>query len=226
MLTKAIRELLERGKAAGWVMEPDAKKLFSLARLDVTRFLWAKDPAAAVKFAESLGYPVVAKVVSPKVVHKSEVSGVATGIGSADALKEVFLRFSKIDGFSGIIVEETIKGVELIIGGTVDYQFGPVVLCGLGGTAVEVYRDVALRLAPLHRDDAFSMINSLTARPLLEGFRGSEPVNKGILADLLFRFSDILYDLDGIIESIDLNPVICSKERCIIADARIILKKD
>jgi acetate---CoA ligase (ADP-forming) subunit beta len=226
MLTKSIRQILEKGKDAGWVMEPDAKKLFSLAGLDVTKFLWAKEPKAARKFAAMVGYPVVAKVVSPKVVHKSEVSGVATGIADAGVLDEAFNRFSAIDGFQGVIVEETVRGVELIIGGTMDYQFGPVVLCGLGGTAVEVYKDVALRMAPLRMDDTFSMIGSLAARPLLEGFRGAEPVNKEVLANLLFRFSHILYDLEGMVESIDLNPVICSKDRCVIADARIILKKD
>lgn len=223
MLTKEIRAILEAARPAGWVMEPEAKRFFSIAGLDVTRFVWARTLKEATDFAREIGYPVVAKVISPKVIHKSEVSGVAVGIADDRALEGVFDRFGRIDGFSGVLVEESLRGVEVIIGGTIDHQFGPVVLFGMGGIAVEVYKDVAIRMAPLRFEDVGFMVMSLKARKFLEGFRGSAPVNMQVLTSLLMRFSEIMAALDGVVESIDLNPVICTQERCIIADARIML---
>jgi acyl-CoA synthetase (NDP forming) len=100
-----------------------------------------------------------------------------------------------------------------------------VVLFGIGGVWVEIYRDVVLRMAPLSQRDMDSMVRCLKARPLLEGYRGSNPVNLEQLDKLLITFSDLVMDLEPEMESIDLNPVICSSERCVISDARIMLKK-
>jgi acyl-CoA synthetase (NDP forming) len=124
-----------------------------------------------------------------------------------------------------MLVEEMLTGIEVIVGAKVDHQFGPVILFGMGGTAVEIYRDVSLRMAPLGQKDAESMIRCLKARPLLEGYRGREPVNLDELTRLLKTFSDVVMDLETEIESVDLNPVICSSKRCVVADARIILKQ-
>jgi acetate---CoA ligase (ADP-forming) subunit beta len=225
MLTKEMNEIIAASKTAGWVMEPEAKRLFSMTGLDVPRFTWAQRLKDAVLFAEEIGYPVVAKIVSPKVIHKSEVKGVAVGIDSDEKLKEAFERFSRIEGFAGVIVEEILGGIEVIVGAKVDEQFGPVILFGMGGTAVEVYRDVALRMAPLAQKDAESMVRCLKARPLLEGYRGKEPVNLDELTRMLKIFSNLVMDLETVIESIDLNPVICTSRHCVIADARIILKQ-
>jgi succinyl-CoA synthetase beta subunit len=224
MLTKEIHEIIAASKTAGWVLEPEAKRLFSTTGLDVPRFIWAQKLKEAILFAEEIGYPVVAKIVSPKVIHKSEVKGVTVGIDSDEKLKEAFERFSRIEGFAGMLVEEMLGGIEVIVGAKVDYQFGPVILFGLGGTAVEIYRDVTLRMAPLGQKDAESMVRCLKARPLLEGYRGREPVNLDELTRLLETFSDVVMDLETEIESIDLNPVICSSKRCVVADARIMLK--
>jgi hypothetical protein len=179
----------------------------------------------AIQFAEETGYPVVAKVVSPKVVHKSDKNGVEIGIDHEGKLKDTFRRFSQIDGFAGMLVEEMISGTELIVGAKIDDQFGPIVLMGVGGTGVEIYKDVALRMAPLVPKDIESMIGCLKARRLLEGFRGSKPVNRRELDRLLMTFSDLVMDLEGFIDSIDLNPVICSPTRCVVADARIMLRQ-
>jgi hypothetical protein len=172
-----------------------------------------------------LGYPVVAKVVSPRVIHKTERNGVEVGIDHHERLIEAFRRFHQIEGFQGVLVEETLEGIELIIGAKVDNQFGPVVLLGMGGTGVEIYQDVVLRMAPLRQQDVESMMKCLKARKILEGYRGSPPVNAGELARLLMVFSDLVMDLEDWIESIDLNPVFCSPERCVIGDARIMLRK-
>ena len=225
MLTEEMRDILSGAKGTGWVLEPQAKRLLSLAGLEVPRFFFAATVAEAVRFAKKIGYPLVGKVVSPKVIHKSEKKGVELGIDSDRKLRETFHRFSKIEGFVGMLAEEMVSGIELIVGAKNDYQFGPVVLFGIGGVWVEIYRDVVLRMAPLARKDIDSMVRCLKARPLLEGYRGSNPVNLVELNKLLITFSDLVLDLEPEMESIDLNPVICSSERCIVSDARIILKK-
>jgi acyl-CoA synthetase (NDP forming) len=225
MLAKEVCDILSSSKAAGWVLEPDAKRLFSFLGMDVPRFVWAKRAEEAIKFAKEIGYPVVGKVVSPKVVHKSDKNGVEVGIDNDEKLRETYRRFSQIDGFAGMLVEEMVSGIELIIGAKVDDQFGPVVLLGIGGTGVEIYKDVTLRMAPLALKDADSMIRCLKAHSLLEGYRGSKPVNLGEINRLLMTFSQLVMDLESLIDSIDLNPVICSPSRCVVADARIMLRQ-
>jgi len=225
MLVREVWDILSSSKATGWVLEPDAKRLFSFLGLDVPRFVWAKRVEEAIQFAEEIGYPVVGKVVSPKLVHKSDKKGVEIGIDNDEKLQETFRRFSQFDGFAGMLVEEMIFGMELIVGAKVDDQFGPVVLLGIGGTGVEIYKDVSLRMAPLALKDAESMIRCLKAHSLLEGYRGAKPVNLGEINRLLMTFSDLVMDLESLIDSIDLNPVICSASRCVVADARIMLRQ-
>lgn len=224
MLTKGIMDILSASKETGWVLEPKAKRLLSLAGLTIPRFIWATQVEEAIRFAGEIGYPLVGKIVSPKVIHKSERDGVAVGIDSDEKLTEAFSRFSRIEGFAGMLVEEMLSGIELIVGAKIDHQFGPVILLGMGGKGVEIYRDITLRMAPLGRSDIESMMKCLKARPLLEGYRGSEPVNVNELTRLLSTFSDLVMGLEKFIESIDLNPVICSSTRCVVADARIMLR--
>jgi hypothetical protein len=224
MLTTEIRDIMSASRELGWVLEPEAKRLSSLAGLDIPQFIWATGLEEAVRFAREIGYPVVAKIVSPHVLHKSDVGGVAVGIDSEVKLGETFHRFSQLNGFAGMLVEEMLSGVELIVGAKVDYQFGPVILLGIGGTGVEIYRDTSLRMAPLTQVDVESMVKALKAHQLLEGYRGSEPVNLTELTRMLMAFSDLVMGIEGLIESIDLNPVMCSSRRCVIADARIMLK--
>lgn len=224
MLTKEMEEILSASREIGWVLEPQAKRLFSLGGLDVPRFAWAVTLDEALRFAKEIHYPVVGKVVSPLVVHKSDQNGVEVGIDNDHQLKETFDRFSRIEGFRGMLVEEMVSGVELIVGAKMDLQFGPVVLFGMGGKWVEIYRDVVLRMAPLRQQDIDSMMRCLRARPLLEGYRGTTPINQNELNRLLMTFSGLVMDLEKVIESIDLNPVLCTSTRCVIADARIMLK--
>jgi acyl-CoA synthetase (NDP forming) len=224
MLNQEMADILSEAKDAGWVMEPPAKELLGLAGMDVTRFVFTGAREEAVRFADGIGYPVVAKVVSPKVIHKSDVGGVETGIADAGELTAAMSRLMAIEGATGVIVEEMVKGVEMIAGSKYDDQFGPIALLGAGGTAVEIYKDVALRMAPLTGADVESMLRSLKARPLFEGYRGAEPINEAALTTALLRFSTLLMDLGEKVDSIDLNPLICSSTRCVVADARIILK--
>ncbi|MBM4340875.1 MAG: acetyl-CoA synthetase [Deltaproteobacteria bacterium] len=225
MLTYEMKEILQASVKTGWILEPLAKRLFSLAGMEVPRYVSTKRVEEAALFSKQIGYPVVAKVVSPNVIHKSEKNGVVVGIGSEEKLREIFDRFSKIEGFIEVLVEEMVSGVELIVGATNDFQFGPVILLGTGGIWAEIYKDVVLRMAPLTRKDIDSMKRCLKAHPLLEGYRGAEPINSEALNQLLLTFSDLVMALEQDFESIDLNPVICDSKRCVIADARIMLKK-
>ncbi len=221
-----IHRIIEAVRADGWVLEPDSKRIFTIAGFDVPRFTVARTPEEAIGFAGEIGYPVVAKVVSPRIVHKSDVGGVAVGIAEAGELGEAFRRFQGLDGFLGVIVEEMVSGIELILGGKNDFQFGPMILLGMGGTGVEIYKDVALRMAPLSEKEALAMIGGLKARRLLTGYRGAEKVDLRLLTATLLSFASLVMELGEGIESIDINPLLCSARRCVVADARIILRKE
>jgi succinyl-CoA synthetase beta subunit len=223
MLKDAIRDTLDAAAENGWVLEPDAKRLLRTAGLKVPDFKVCRETSEAIAWARKIGYPVAAKVVSPKAMHKSEVKGVAVGISDDEALIQVYDRFRQIDGFTGMLVETLAAGVEVIVGAKMDYQFGTIILLGIGGTAVEIYRDTAIRMAPLTKRDVLGMVGSLKARALLEGYRGSEAVNLEALVEMMLAFSDLAMALGERFESIDLNPVMCSGDDCVIADARIVL---
>lgn len=223
MLSEEIRTILEASRDAGWVLEPDAKRIFKSSGFDVPDGVYTSDPAEAASFAEANGYPVVAKVVSADILHKSDAGGVAVGIRSREEIEELFDRFSKMEGYAGVVVEDMVSGIELIVGAKKDAQFGPVVLLGIGGIGVEIYKDTSIRMAPIGKEDVLSMIRGLQARKIIEGFRGAEAVNVERLSGMLVAFSELVMEMEDQIESIDLNPVMCSSDRCIIADARIIL---
>jgi acyl-CoA synthetase (NDP forming) len=223
VLSKEMGQILSAAEQAGWVVEPEAKRFLSLAGIPVPRYRWVKSPEEGVRFAAEIGYPVAAKVVSCEVLHKSDEGGVILGIDSDQGLRLAYDRFSAMRGFAGMLVEEMVPGMELILGAKIDYQFGPVILMGVGGTGVEIYKDVALRMAPLKERDVESMVKSLKAHQLLEGYRGSEPVDLGALSRTVMLFSQMVMDMEKMIESIDLNPVKCSSKGCIVADARIML---
>jgi succinyl-CoA synthetase beta subunit len=223
MLTAQMLSILENARAAGWILEPEAKRLLALAGVAVPDFSLAATPSEARAAADRIGYPVVAKVVSAAIVHKSDVGGVVVGIENAARLNAVFDRLSALEGFAGMLVEEMLPGTELIVGAQVDVQFGPVILLGIGGIGVEIYRDTVIRMAPLNAKDVPAMVAGLKGTALLNGFRGAEPINIPELTRLMLSFSELVVDLDDAIASIDLNPVKCTGTRCVVADARIML---
>ena len=224
MLNQSIKDILAASKKQGWVLEPEAKRLLAEVGMSVPRFSWTTRAEDAIGYAKKIGYPVVAKVVSPRIIHKSDQNGVVVGIDSDAQLKKVYDRFSRLEGFAGMLVEETLRGVELIIGSKTDHQFGPVILLGIGGTGVEIFQDISVRMAPLKERDVASMTKGLKAHKLLEGYRGAAAVNLKKLTQALLAFSGLIMDLAERVESIDLNPVMCSNKACIVADARIMLK--
>jgi acetate---CoA ligase (ADP-forming) subunit beta len=223
MLNQDMQDIIRRAKKDGWVLEPEAKRLLSLAGIPVPDFRWVSALPEALAAAEDIGYPVVAKIVSPAIVHKSEVNGVEVGLENADELTDVFRDFSKLEGFAGVLIEPLVSGIELIIGAKIDYQFGPIILLGIGGTGVEIYQDIALRMAPLSDSDVSSMVESLKGAKLLRGYRGAEPIDLPALIRLVHHFSVLVMDLADHIDTIDLNPVKCTGTACVVVDARIML---
>jgi len=224
MLTEDMRLIIDKARETGWILEPDAKRLLALTGLTVPDFGLAATASEAVAAAQRIGYPVAAKVVSAKILHKSEAGGVAVGVPNASHLTDIFGKFSALEGFAGLLVEEMLPGSELIVGAKVDFQFGPVILLGIGGTGVEIYQDTVIRMAPVTEKDVQAMLAGLKGARLLQGYRGAEPISVPELIRLMLAFSALVMDLENDIESIDLNPVKCTGSRCVVADARIMLR--
>ena len=223
MITPETAEILALAKENGWVPEPEAKRLCRLEGLVVPKFSVAESLAEAISAADRIGYPLVAKVVSPKIVHKTEYHGVQTGIVNQEQLSAAYHRLAALPGAVGVLIEETAQGVELIIGAKNDFQFGPVVLMGIGGTGVEICQDTVIRMAPLEHGQATAMFDELKGRKLLQGYRGAPPCNLKAAAEMIQQFSYLIMDIADRFESIDLNPVFCNEKQCIVADARIML---
>ena len=223
MLKKSLRKVLSASQEQGWVMEPECKQILKDIGISVPKFRVVTEWEEALGAADDIGYPLVCKVVSPAMIHKSDSGGVMVGIDNRRKLKSAYQKLKQLDGFRSMLMEETVDGVELIVGAKNDYQFGPVILTGIGGTGVEIYQDTSIRMAPITSKNIESMLKDLKGYQLLEGYRGSTPVNLKKIKDLLLSFSDLVLELEDVFESIDLNPVMCSQQACVVADARIML---
>jgi succinyl-CoA synthetase beta subunit len=222
-LDKADKACIQDSKERGWVLEPDAKAMLGRHGFDCPGHLVTSSLEDATAFLEDLSAPVVVKAVSPKILHKTEYNAVAVGVETKERLETEMTRLLDLDGCKSVLVEEMVGGIEIFVGAKNDGQFGPVVILGVGGTAVEIYNDTAIRMAPITPDDVESMVNSLKASTLFTGFRGGQGVNMLALTEMVVRFSHLSMALEQDFESMDLNPVICGPERCTVADARIML---
>ena len=178
-----------------------------------------RDVDRAVSFAEGVGYPVVLKAVSDKIVHKTDAGAVVLGVSSQEDLIHHFYALQKRFD-APILVQKQISGVELFLGGKQDPQFGPVVLFGLGGIFVEVYKDVSARVAPFSPEEARSMFEDLKGRKILEGARGFR-VNTDELAKIISEFSRFLAEHPEFKE-VDVNPIFATRDGIFAVDARIV----
>jgi len=189
----------------------------------------ADSPGKAAHVAHQLGLPVAVKIDSPHILHKSDVGGVKLNILSAQDVRATYDRM--LSGIQEKHPEATLDGVvvsamaspglEVILGMNRDEQFGPMVMFGLGGITVELFRDVSLRLLPIDRDDALEMIHEIKAAPLLKGYRGQQKIDVEALADALLNLAQIAQDHPDIVE-IDLNPAFAYPEGLVVVDARIL----
>ncbi|MGB8025796.1 MAG: acetate--CoA ligase family protein, partial [Nitrososphaeraceae archaeon] len=189
------------------------------------------NPDESVKKAKQLGFPLVGKIVSPQILHKTDVRGVKVGLNSElevrETFDEMYNRLSTQFNVKGMLIEKMVpKGVaELIVGLQNDPQFGPVIMLGLGGIYTEIFKDISFRVLPITKDDAVEMIESLKGKQILKGFRGSEPVNIDVLGDALVNIGNLGVDMAAYYESIDFNPVIVYPNDYTVVDAKIILRQ-
>jgi len=210
--------------------EIDAKQILIEAGINCVDTRLAFDKGQAVAASEEIGYPVVLKVSSVDITHKSDAGGVKLGLQDRDAVERAFddimdscRAFSSDADIEGVAVQGMAKpGTEIIMGMIKDANFGPIVMFGLGGVLVEVLEDVAFRIVPIGKADAVEMTNELKGKKLLEGYRGQAPANVHILQEMLLRLSDFVNATPGI-EEIDMNPVFAYQDGATVVDARIIL---
>jgi acyl-CoA synthetase (NDP forming) len=193
----------------------------------------ARSAAEAAKTADALGYPVVLKVLSPDISHKSDAGGVIIGLHDAKQVRRAYDDVTKrvnesVPGadISGVMVcRQAQEGLEVIVGGIDDTVFGPTVMFGLGGIFTEVFRDVAFRIAPLERIDAEEMVHDIKGYHLLEGQRGQGPRDVESLIELLMSVSRLMTE-ESNIKELDLNPVRLYERGLLALDARIIMKAE
>jgi acyl-CoA synthetase (NDP forming) len=224
---KLVSNALTQGRHV--LLEPEAKALVSAWGIQVpasVRIKGVEDVAVALK---AVTPPLVLKVVSKDIIHKRDVGGVITGIDDREELskalremKETLAEKVPAARIEGFLLEEMIPtGIELIIGGVRDPQFGPAVMFGTGGFAVELVKDVSFRLAPLDRAEVFAMMREVKSYPLLTGFRGSKPVDLEKLASTVMKLSEILLELEAIKE-IEINPLLVCDVGAVAVDARVV----
>lgn len=210
--------------------EIEAKQILSEAGIHCTDTRLAATKDEAVAISEELGYPVVLKISSVDITHKSDAGGVKVNLPDKAAVEAAYDEIMSSctaqhpdADIEGIAVQGMAKaGTEVIIGMTKDPSFGPVLMFGLGGIFVEVLKDVAFRIVPLEKNDASEMISEIKGKKLLEGYRGEDPADIPFLEQILLKLSQLVDKTEGIAE-IDMNPVFAYKQGAVVVDARIIL---
>jgi len=208
-------------------LEPDAMAWLHQNGIPVPKFRFATTKAETVASCREIGYPVVIKIVSPDILHKSDVGGVVVGVHDDDAARDAFARLQQAAAgadLRGVVIYPLVRdAVEVLLGLSRDPQFGPVVAFGLGGIYTEVWRDVTLRIAPVDHTQAQAMIREIKSFPLLAGVRGQPPRDLDALADVLVKFSELPFRHPDIGE-VDLNPVFLLEKGLVVGDVRVIRK--
>jgi len=213
------------------ITEELAKQILSEYDVRVPKYALVTNAEEAQMQAEKVGFPLVAKIVSSEILHKTDVQGVKVGLQNQsdvkDAFNDIYGRLSKQYKVKGLLLEKmaTAGGAELIVGLQNDPQFGPVIMTGIGGIYTEVFRDVSFRVLPITKEDAISMIEDLKGNKILKGFRGAPPVNVNVLAEALVNIGKFGTEMASNYESIDFNPIIFYENDYIVVDAKIILRE-
>jgi len=226
---KIISQAQKEGRKI--LLEPEAKAICMDYGINVTKFNVAKTAEEAVKFAEKIKYPVVLKIVSQDVIHKSDAGGVIINLKTKEDVQAAYARILenvrkyKADArITGVLVQEmAAQATEVIIGSIKDPQFGQTLMFGLGGIFVELLKDVTFRVAPITEQEAAEMIVAVKAYPLLNGYRNTPAADVKALVNLLMCVSKLVMDHPEIKE-LDLNPVMAYEKGATTVDARIILE--
>lgn len=235
-MTTSFAETASRARAEGRsiLTEEESKSLLQQNGVRVTETTLATSADEAASLAQGIGFPVVLKVASTEITHKSDVGGVRLGLGSADEVRAAYdeiIANAKANAPDAAVQGVTVQsmapggGVEVIVGMTRDPQFGPVLMFGLGGIAVEILQDVAFRIVPLTRLDAKAIIEEIKGYKLLTGYRNTQAVDLSSLEDLILKVSAFAEATPDLAE-MDLNPVMAYSDGTIAVDARIILSTE
>lgn len=216
-------------KGSKIITEESAKSILSEYGIKVPEYSIVTSDSEALVKSREIGFPLVAKIVSDQILHKTDVQGVKVGLQNEEETKEAFLdmhgRLSKEYDVKGVLLEKMVpKGIELIVGLQNDPQFGPVIMLGLGGIYTELFKDISFRVLPITKEDALDMINDLKGNKILKGFRGSEPVDLDILCDAIVKIGNLGTDMAKYIDSVDFNPIIVYPQNYYVVDAKILLK--
>ena len=231
-MTKPVNVFAQAKKdGRSYLLEPEAKMVCMEYGIPVTRFKVALTSDEAVKFAEEIGYSVVLKIVSPDVIHKFDVGGVALNLKTLSEVKDAYEKILKNvkkhkpnAKIIGVLVQEMApQSTEVIVGAIKDPQFGPALMFGLGGIFVEVLKDVTFRIAPITESDAREMITEVKAYPILKGYRGQPPADIDAIVSILLSTSKLVMDHQEIKE-LDLNTIMVYEKGAKTVDARIILE--
>jgi acyl-CoA synthetase (NDP forming) len=232
-MTMSAQSIIEKARhdSRTLLTEIESKSLIKEAAISVVEAKLATSRAKAVAISEKVGFPVVLKIISPDITHKSDIGGVQLALKTPKQVERAYDGILKAVRqrnpkalIKGVSVQKMAPpGVEVIIGMTKDAQFGPVLMFGLGGTFVELLKDVSFRIVPLERRDAREMIEEIKGYPLLKGYRGKEAVDITTLEELLLKVSTFAENHPEIKE-IDLNPIFAYREGATVVDARIILE--
>jgi len=222
--------IVNPGASRRGLTEIESKEMLAAAGIPVTSTRLATTAEQAAAAADEIGYPVVLKIVSPDILHKSDVGGVLLGVADRASVltgfEEIVSRArAAVPGadITGVAVQQMAEpGTEVIVGLVTDPQFGPVVMFGLGGVLVEVLKDVSFRIVPLRPRDAASMIREIKGYPILEGVRGRPPVDVAALESLLVGVSAFAEAHPEVVE-LDLNPVLAYPSGAVAVDARIVV---
>jgi acyl-CoA synthetase (NDP forming) len=227
-----VDEVIDNARSQGRTLltEIESKQVMHEAGIPVALAVLAKDAKEAASAAEKAGYPVVVKIVSPDVTHKSDAGGVRLGLESKEEVAEAFdeimsaVKSAQPEArIEGVAVQKMAgAGTEVIVGMSKDPQFGPVMMFGLGGILVEVLKDVAFRIVPLEPKDAREMVREIKGFPVLEGVRGQPPADLAALEGLILKVSEFI-EAHPEIEELDLNPVFAYLDGVLAVDARIVV---
>jgi acyl-CoA synthetase (NDP forming) len=230
----ASHALIERARQQGRTLltELESKQVLHDLGIPTTLGQLATSEEEAVRAAEAMGYPVVLKIASPDIVHKSDVGGVTLHLQDGEAVHQAFRAMqqsvaaqapgARVDGIS--VQPMAAPGVEVIVGMSKDATFGPVLMFGLGGVLVEVLKDVTFRIVPLSQRDAREMIHDIQGFPVLAGYRGAAPADLEALQHILLTLSVFVASTPEIKE-IDLNPIYVYAQGALAVDARMLLEE-
>jgi len=226
-----IQNIVESSKGNPKVItEESSKEILGEYGIKVPKYALVTNSDEAAQKSKEIGFPLVAKIVSPDILHKTDVGGVKVGLGSENEVKkafdDMFYRLKEKFDVKGVLLEKMVpEGVELIIGLQNDFQFGPSIMVGLGGIYTELFKDVSFRVLPVTKGDALKMLESLRGKDILKGFRGSKAIDLDMLSEAIVNIGTLGVDMAGKYESIDFNPVVVYPDSYYVVDAKIILKE-